>query len=376
MSLVTPVFRPVASILTSPNRRFLNEALGAGAERLIQPAGRLMTRIARDYGPGTNTYKAREILDQIVPNLIHGEQGLPLTALASGKITPTAAEFIAMIGDPAGENGLMRVITPDYAKDIANLALVNQGSLMRTARSMGDRVFDQPGGKAYLNVPRDARRDMYSTMPESIWSYNRYEDPRMAEYFELTGGPTQPMLLGADLRGMEGLPVSDIPLIARGLREMTLRSMIRRGGVDLDDTLPLWRTQESIGTGGKPGRTGGVLSFTLDPDDVLAAYNVPAFAYDVPVRRVTFAGPEVFKNDIGEYEYQALADGLTARSGPIVFARDESADLFDFLNDLSDDQRYQVMQAARDALAGRPMNLPVYVQEIVAKNAKDILDWS
>jgi hypothetical protein len=362
MSFVSPIFRPVTSILTSPNRRFLNEALGAGAERLVQPARPLMTRIARDFGPETNTYKARSVLEQLVPNLIHGEQGLPLTALASGKITPTAAEFIAMMSDQG-------VITPDYAKDIANLSLVNQGALMRTARDMGERVFNSPGGRSYLNVASDRRRDVYSDMPESVWSYNRYDDPRMAEYFDLTEGPTRPVLLGLDPQGMEGLPVGDIPIIARALREMSLRGMTA-GGTELDELLPLWRTQESIGTGGKPGRTGGVLSFTREPDEVLAAYDSPAFGYNVPARRVTFAGPEVFKNDLGEAEYQALADGLQPASGPTVFAKDVD----DLISEVSDEHRLLILEAARDILAGKRTKLPASMEEIVAKNAQDIVE--
>lgn len=373
MSAITPVFRPASRILTNPNRRFLNEVLGAGAERLVQSSRPLKARIAREYGPGTDTYVARSILDQIVPNLIHGEEGLPLTALASGKVSPGAARFIAMIGDPTAESGLMKVLMPDYAKDIANLALVNQGSLMRTARSMGERAL-QPvvPGLSPLDIPLHARREIYSSAPNSPWSYNRYEDPRMEEYFELTGGPTQPMLLGDDPRGLRGLYYGDVPIISRALREMTLRGMVRRGD-DLDTVLPLWRTQQSIGTGGQPGRTGGILSFTSNPDDVLAAYDVPAFQYDVPVRRVTFAGPEVFRNDIGEYEYQALADGLSPVQGPQVFSK--GGDEFeDFIENVPDELRYMILRAAQEALAGRPSKLPSGMADIISKNAEDIVE--
>lgn len=372
MSAIAPIFRPASSILTRPNQRFLQEALGAGAERLVRPARPLMAQIVRDYGPGSNTYRARAILDQIVPNLIHGEEALPLTALATGKLSPGAAEYIAMMGDPAAEKGLAQVLAPDYAKDIANLALVNQGALMRTARSMGENVFGQIGGRSALRIPREARREIYSSMPSSPWSYNRYDDPYMAEFFNLTGGVTQPILLGTDVAGNRGIFYKDIPLIARAIREMTLRSMVKRGE-DLDAVIPLWRTQQSIGTGGKAGRTGGILSFTSNPEDVLAAYDVPAFQYDVPARRITWAGPEVFKNDIGEFEYQALADGLTPSAGPQMFSK--GVDEFeDFMENVPDELRYMILRAAQEALAGQPSKLPSSMADIISKNAADIVD--
>lgn len=296
MALIVPEgFQLVSNLITKPNSRFIAEALGRNAERLVNPN---VDMLRAQLASNPATREALGQVDRLARYLRYGEEALPYTTIAEGRLSPVGLEFLETISAPQvpGDDYLF-VSLPDRVKDINNLALLRRGNLQRIASYM-DRTPDVSSVAS-----REYMQKMQSN-PFSPWNYNRYNDPEVEGLMQLVNGFTTYPRIGRDSNPLSAryLPYGDVPGLAQAFKEMSLRSMLKQG-YELDEPIMALRTQNFMK--GRPGRTGGTLSFTNDPDMV---YDMNPIEYELTPRSIVFSPDDTFHYNLGESEIQALAE--------------------------------------------------------------------